>query len=127
VKLPSVQRHVLIGRDRGDDLGLVGFADGLEVGHGFVARHLAGDRLVLLGQLGHFLFDGHQIFRRERALVGEVVVEAVVDHRADGHLRVREQFLDGIGQQVGGRVTDHLQAFGILVGDDGQIDVLSIR
>jgi hypothetical protein len=126
VNLPSaVQRHVLARRDRGDDLGLVVFADRLEVGHRFVARqHLAGDRLVLLGQFGHLLFDRSQVVRGERALVREVVVEAVFDHRADGDLGVREQFLDGVRQQVGGRVADHVQAFRILVGDDGEVGIL---
>jgi hypothetical protein len=76
-------------RDAGDDLGLVGLAQALEVGHGLVARqHAAHHRLVLLGQLGHLLLDGGQVFRREGALVGEVVVEAVLDHRADGDLGV---------------------------------------
>ena len=120
----GVQRHVLVRRDRRDDLGLVVFADRLEVRDGFVARqHLAGDRLVLLGELRHLLLDGLQVVRGERALVREVVVETVVDHGADGDLRFREQFLDGIGQQVGGRVADDVQAFRILVRDDGQVGV----
>jgi hypothetical protein len=56
-------------------------------------------------------------------LVREVVIEAVFDHRADGDLGVREQLLHRVRQQVGGRVTDHVQAFRILVGDDGEVGV----
>jgi hypothetical protein len=70
----GVQRHVFAGRDAGDDLGLVVLADALEMRHGLVARqHAARHRLVLRGQLGHALFDRDQVFRRERALVREVV------------------------------------------------------
>ncbi len=74
--------------------------------------------LVLLRDLGHALLDRREVFRREGALVGEVVVEAVLDHRADRHLRVGEQLLHRIGEQVRGRVADDVEAFGILVGDD---------
>jgi hypothetical protein len=88
---------------------------------------LARDREILLGQLGHALFDGRQVFRRERTLVGEVVVEAVFDHRTDGHLRLGEQLLDRVGQQVRGRMADDVEAVGILVGDDGQRASRSIR
>ncbi len=115
----AVQAHVLAGRDALDDLGLVVLAESLEVGHGLVARqHPTDDRLVLRRQLGHALLDRRQVLGRERALVGEVVIEAVVDHRADRHLGLGEQLLDGIGQQVRRAVADDLEAVGILVGDD---------
>ncbi|MNT23253.1 hypothetical protein D3C72_1586660 [compost metagenome] len=80
--------------------------------------------LILLGQFRHFLFDRRQIFGRERTLVGEVIVKAVVDHGADGHLCIGEQFLDGIRQQVGRRVADHFQTIGILVRHDRQFRIL---
>jgi hypothetical protein len=52
----AVQAHVLVGRDAGDDLGLVVLAQALEVGHRLVARqHAAHHRLVLGGQLAHAL------------------------------------------------------------------------
>jgi len=117
----AVQAHILVARDAGDDLGLVVLAQALEIGHGFVARqHAALHGLVLGGQVGHALFDRHQVFGREGALVGEVVEEAVLDHRADGHLRLGEQVLDGIGQQVGRGVADDLQTIGVLGRHDGQ-------
>ena len=121
----AVKAHVLVAGNGGNDLGLVGFAETLEVLHGLVARqHAAHHLLVLVGQLGHLLFDGSQIFGREGTLVREVVVETVFDHRADGDLRIGKQLLDGIGQQVSGRVADHLQTVGILGGDDGQRRIL---
>ena len=57
----------------------------------------------------HLRLDRRQILGRERALVGEVVVEAVVDHRADRDLRVREQPLHRLRQQVRGGVAQDLQ------------------
>mmetsp|Transcript_37514 Transcript_37514/g.87440 ORF Transcript_37514/g.87440 Transcript_37514/m.87440 type:complete len:538 (+) Transcript_37514:6674-8287(+) len=121
----GVERHVLAGRDAADDLGLVVLTQGLEMRHGVVARqHAANDLLVLLGQFGHLGLDRGQVLWRERALVGEVVVEAVVDDRADRDLGFGIELLDGVGQQVGRRVADHVQAVGILVGDDGKLSVV---
>ena len=71
----------------------------------------------------HALFDGLQVFRRERPLIGEVVIEAVLDHRADGHLGIGKQFLDGIGQQVGSGMTNQFQAVRVLLGHDRQLAV----
>ena len=120
----AVERDVFVGRDRGDDLRLVVLADRLEELDRLVARHeLARHRLVLFRELGHALLDRRQVFRRERPLVGKIVVEAVFDHRADGHLRVREELLDRVGEQVRGGVAQHLEAVRILVGDDGEARV----
>ncbi|MCY1220149.1 hypothetical protein D9M72_321510 [compost metagenome] len=121
----AVQADFLVGGDRGDDLGLVLLAHRLEQRHRFVAvPHFAHDPLVLAGELRHLLLDGGQVFGREGTLVGKVVVEAVFDHRPDRHLRFRIQFLDGVGQQVGRGVADHIDAVGILVRDDGQLGVV---
>ncbi len=45
-------------------------------------------------------FDLHEVFRRERLFPGEVVEEAILDDRADRHLRAGEEFLDGLGKHV---------------------------
>ncbi|MNS68801.1 hypothetical protein D3C72_1020910 [compost metagenome] len=117
----AVQADFLVGRDRGDDLGLVLLAHRLEQRHRLVAvPHFARDFLVLAGELRHLLLDGNEVFGREGALVGEVVVETVVDDRADRHLRLGIQLLDGVGQQVSRRVADHVDAIGILVRHDGE-------
>ena len=74
-------------------------AQGLEILDGVVAWHqLALDRFVELGELGHLLLDRRQVLGRERPFVRKVVVEAVVDDRADGHLRVGKEFLDGVSE-----------------------------
>jgi hypothetical protein len=45
-----------------------------------------------------------QVVGRERLVAGEVVVEAVLDRRADGDLGAGEQLLHRLGQHVGGVV-----------------------
>ena len=120
----AVQAERFVRRNRGDDLGLVLFADALEEFDRVVARpFLARDDFVLLGKFSHLLLDGGQVFRRKRAFVREVVVEAVVDHRTDGDLSVRKQLLDGISQQVRRGVADQVQAVGVLGRHDGQTGV----
>ncbi|MCY1540984.1 hypothetical protein D9M68_766560 [compost metagenome] len=48
----------------------------------------------------------------------------MLDHRTNGYLGIREQFLDGIGQQMGGGVANHLQTVCVLGRHDGQQAVL---
>jgi len=117
----AVKADLLVGGNAGDDLGFVDLALVAEELHGLVAGHdPPRDLVVGLRQLAHPLFDRDQIVRRERALVGEIVVEAVFDHRADRHLRVRIQLLHGLRQQVRGGMPDDFEAFGVPVRDDGQ-------
>ena len=59
-----------------------------------------------------------EILGREGSRVREVVVEAVFDHRTDGHLRFREELLDGLRQQVRGGMADDLQPLRVAFGDD---------
>ena len=51
----------------------------------------------------------------------EVVVEAVLDHRADGVVGARPQPEHGLGQHVGGRVAQHVPAGVGVGGDDGHL------
>jgi hypothetical protein len=53
----------------------------------------------------------------------EVVVEAVLDHRADGHLRARPQLLHGFCHHMGRIVPDQLQGARIIAGDDTEIGI----
>ena len=78
---------------------------------------------LALRDLGHALLDRLQVLGGERALVREVVIEAVVDHRPDRHLGVGEELLHRVREQVGRGVADDLETLGVLVGDDGEIGV----
>ena len=126
-KLPfTVQTHVFIAGNAGNDFSLVVFTQALEISHSFIARqHPAHHRLVLRRQLSHLLLDGCQIFRCKGALVRKVVIKPVFDHWPDGDLRIRKQLLDGISQQVGCGVANDFQTIRILGCDDRQRAVCS--
>ena len=80
---------------------LVVLAARLERLDDLVARGHALDHVVLgVDQLGHALLDRLHVLGRERALVPDVVVEAVLDHRPDHHLGVRVQLLHRVPDQV---------------------------
>ncbi len=109
----------LVGRDRIDQFDLEHFAVVAEHLLGLLARpDLLGEGFVARDDLAHFLFDRGEVFRRERLVAEEVVIEAVLDHRADRDLRARPQRLHGFGQHVRGVVPDQLQCAGIVAGDE---------
>ncbi len=121
----AVERNVFVGRDRRDDLGLVLLADRFEELDRVVAfPDLAHDGLVLARELSHLLLDRFEVLWREASREREVVVEAVVDHRADRHLRLGKQLFHRVGEQMRGRVAQHLEAVGIAICDDRDTGVV---
>jgi len=117
----SIERDILIGRNRGNDLRLVVLADTLEELHRLVARPYLAMHLDLApGDLVHARLDRGDILRRKRALVREVVVKAVIDDRADGDLRLREELLHRVRKQVRRGMANDLQPVLGLVGNDRQ-------
>ena len=108
-------------RQVGDDFGLVGLSHRLEAGGGGVAvQHLAHDPVVAVDDLAHLRFDPGQVVQAERLGPGEVVVEAVLDRRADGHLGAREQLLHRLGHHVGGVVAQGVEQRRVVAGEDLQ-------
>ncbi len=86
----TVDLEALVGRDRVDQLDLEGLALQLEVVPGLVpAPDFLREGPIARHDLAHALFDRVEIFRRERCLTVEVVIEAVLDHRPDRDLRAR--------------------------------------
>ena len=85
----------------------------------FPLHQVAAGTDALLGAVHHFLLDLGQVFGGEGHFHIEVVVEAVGDGGADGHLGVGVELLDGHGHQVAGGVEEHLAAFGVVKGDGG--------
>ena len=82
---------------------------------GLVGDDAAGEPLPALLDLLHLLLDGLEILRRERPGDLEVVVEAVLDRRADAQLGLGEDLLHGLGHDVRGGVAQDVQA--VLGGD----------
>ena len=108
-----------------DNLYLVVLAHVAEQFDGALAAHdQALHCQVVLDDLLHALLDLLQIFRGEVVATGEVVIEAVLDHRTDRHLGTGKQLLHRHRQQVGGGVTNDLQTSVVALGDDRQTGVL---
>ena len=105
-------------RDGFENFELVVFAHPGKERLGLVFGDLtAGKRVVGLGDAAHFRFDGGQVVRGEGPLESEVVIEAVFDGRADGHLGGGKEFFDRLGHDVGGGVADDFQAVGAIGRD----------
>lgn len=89
-----------------------------------VGHHAARETLPALLDLLHLLLDGLEILGRERPLDVEVVVEAVLDRRADAQLGLGEQLLHGLCHDVRGGVAQDVQAVG--GGDLDGLDLLAV-
>ena len=111
-----------------DQLDLEGFALVAEHLLGLFARpDFLGERFVARNDLAHLLFDRGEIFRRERLVAEEIVVEAVFDNRADRDLRAWPQRLHGLGQHMRRVMPDQLQRAGIVAVDQLDLGVLRNR
>ena len=114
-----VDRNDLTLRQVTDDLGLVVFAQSLEIGDRLIARpFLANERLIGADDFAHLLFDLGKIVEGEGLIAGKIVVKAGVDRRTDRHLRFREQCLDGLGHDMGGVVAQQFNTLGLFTRDD---------
>ena len=119
-----VDRDFLVGRNGVDQFDLERLAMRFEIAHGLVAApFLAHDRLVGGDDLAHFLFDRREILGRERLGAEKVVIEAVLDHRADGDLRAGKKRLDRVGQHMGGVVADQLQRARVVAVEEFDLGV----
>ncbi len=94
---------------------------------GVLVQLEALERQVLLDDLLHLGLDAAQVLRRERARQVEVVVEPVLNRRADGEARVGEQVFDGLCHDVRGRMPVRLFALRVVEGENLQLAVLFHR
>ena len=109
-----VDLQVLARRDGIDQLDLEQLALLPEEVLGLLAApELLREGRVARDDLVHLGFDLRQIVGMKRLRLGEVVEEAVLDHRADGHLGAGPQRLHGFRHHMRGVVPDQLQRFGI--------------
>ena len=87
-----------------------------------VRDRAAFEGVRLLREPLHLLLDLREVVRRDRAVGHEdVVVEAVLDHRADGELRLGEDPQDRVGHQVGGGVAQDLERLFIALGEQANL------
>ena len=108
-----------VERDRAlggvDELDLVLLALGREPRPRLVGRDLLALPGAPLGELAlHLGLDRLEVGVVDRRREVEVVVEAVLDRRPDRDLDARMQPAHRLGEQVGGRVTEHGERVGIL-------------
>ena len=124
-KVPlRIQRHVLISRNSFNDLCLVVLSLVLKKIDRFrTLPHLTLNLQVPFTDLCHTLFNRRKVFCRERSLVREVIIKTILNYRPNGDLRFGKQFLDRMCQQVRAGMTNDLQSFRILFGNDRQITV----
>ena len=99
-----------------DQLQLVRFGGQLRAGI-IVGDDAPGEPLSLPDDLPHALLDRLQVLRVERAIGVEVVVEAILDRRPDAQLGLREQVLDGLRHDVGGRMPQDRAPVGVVDPD----------
>ena len=82
----------------------------------------APERRVRFDDASHRLLDGAKIlFGEPAARLVEVVVETVVDRRADGHLRAGKETLDRVGHDMRRRVPNDRETLGGRRANGGQL------
>ncbi len=88
----------------------VGFVDG---------GGAPAEGMILFDDLGHLGLDLGEVVGSDFPF-GEidVVVEAIIDDRADGELRLRKDSQNGVGHQVGAAMAKNFEGFAILLGQN---------
>ena len=113
VPLPIEGHAPDVGGEALEDLHLERLAPLLVVADRLVPLHLlAHDRVVSFGQLPHAGLDPAEIGFRERLGPPEVVVEPVLDRRADGEPSPRVDLAHRLRHEVSGRVPERRQGVG---------------
>jgi len=101
VFLVVVQAHHLLVRHILDQAQLVFLATRTEDINHFLARSdPLDDVVILVDEFAHSRFDRGDVIRRKGTLVGNVVIEALVDDGPDHHPRRRIQLLHRMPDQV---------------------------
>ena len=76
---------------------------------------LADDGFLALSQLEHFLLDLGEVLGCELVFTGvDIVVETVLNGRADAELHAGIELLESLGEEVGRRVPESVLAFGVI-------------
>ena len=125
ILLVVVQPHGCLIRHVVDQTQFVIFRPRFENLDHLCARCNAFDHLVILrNQLPHARLNRIDVFWRERALKGNVVIKALFDHRSNHHLGCWVELLDGMAEQVSGRMPDDFDASFVFRGDDLKLCIM---
>ena len=124
-----VHAQRFVAGDRLDQLDLVGFVIVFVMLDRAVALpHLGGDGIAAVDDFLHLLFDLAQIFGGEGLGAVEIVIPAVVDHRADGDLGVGPDLLHGAGHDMGQVVAHQLVGLHLVLhGVNGDLGIAGDR
>ena len=105
--------------DRVDQLELEGLAFvGEQLLRRLAVNDLAREGRVARDDLAHLGFDLGQIVGREGLVAREIVVEAVLDHRADGDLRAGIELLHGLRHHMRRVMADQLERLFVLAREE---------
>ena len=114
-----IEANLLVGRDFAYVFSLIALADLAKKGGCSIAvPHLPGNGLVAPDDFAHPRLDPLEVFRGERLGTGEVVIEPGIRRRAEGDLGIGIEFLDRLGHDMGGIVTEDLEPVGCVARDD---------
>ena len=120
----EAKRFIFLRKVFIDVFDLVLLAQILHQGTSFRGRTLkALERLRLLDDLAHLLFNAREILFADRRRRVDVVVEAVLQRRTEGELRAGEKPHHGPGHDVGGAMPQHLEGVGILVRENLEMNL----
>ena len=96
-----------------------------EEADGIVAfPRLARDRLFPRDDLPHSLLDANEVVRRERDFTRKVVIEPVLNGRADGDLGLGIEFLDRFGHNMCRIMAKQFEGIGVIACDDLDVRVM---
>ena len=124
----AVDFQVLVFGDRVNQLDLEALAMRREKVLSLGARpHLFREGLVRSHDGAHPLLDLGEVVRGEALFAVEVVIEAVLDHGADGDLRAGIKILHRLGHHMGCVVPDQLQRFRVIAGHNPHAGVRGNR
>ena len=120
----AVDVDVVALGDRVDQFDLEAFALVREKIARLCARpDLLGEGLIGGHDGAHLRLDLGEILGREALFAIEIVIEAVLDHRADRDLGAGKKLLHRLGHHVCRVVADQLQRFRIVAGDDLDVGI----
>ena len=91
-----------VARDGVNQLHLIGlFGIGIMLHRARTVPNFGADGIALVYDFLHLFLDHAQVFRGERVFAIKIIIPAVFDHRAYGHLNIGPDLLNRTGHDMG--------------------------